>query len=437
MLTTYRRVLGMPGALVFSMSGLVARLPISMVSLGIVLLVSTRTGSYALAGSVSASFLVANAGFAVVQARLVDRLGQRRVLPWCVAAFAVGLGLAMAAVEEGLPAPWPHLCAALSGVGLPQIGACVRARWSHVLTDRRLLATAFAFEAVVDETVFMVGPTLVTLLATTVHPLAGLATAIVAAVAGTAVLVSQRRSEPPAAGPARHGSSRMPWRVMGPLTGCAVAMGVLFGGAEVATVAFCDEAGDKPLSGVLLAVFALGSLLAGAVTGAMTINASHATRFRWGLLCLGLLLLPLPFVGSFPVLAVVLLLAGFAISPTLIASTGWIEEVVPGDRLTEGMTIFTTGLAAGVAPGAAAVGVVVDAYGASASYWVVAGAGLVGAAVAFATQPLSSPATRRGPAPQPAPQPAAASRPVHEPAHEPVCRPAGPQEGTSPSGSPW
>jgi hypothetical protein len=53
--TTYRRVLGLPGALVFSMSGLVARLPISMVSLGIVLLVSTRTGSYSLAGSVSAA----------------------------------------------------------------------------------------------------------------------------------------------------------------------------------------------------------------------------------------------------------------------------------------------------------------------------------------------------------------------------------------------
>ena len=55
MLTTYRRVLALPGALGFSMSGLVARLPISMISLGIVLLVSTRTGSYSLAGTVSAS----------------------------------------------------------------------------------------------------------------------------------------------------------------------------------------------------------------------------------------------------------------------------------------------------------------------------------------------------------------------------------------------
>ena len=54
MLTPYRRVLAVPGALAFSLTGLVARLPISMVSLGIVILVSTRSGSYRLAGGVAA-----------------------------------------------------------------------------------------------------------------------------------------------------------------------------------------------------------------------------------------------------------------------------------------------------------------------------------------------------------------------------------------------
>ena len=121
MITTYRRVLSMPGALAFSMSGLVARLPISMVSLGIVLLVSTRTGSYSLAGAISASFLIANALFAVIQARLVDRLGQRRVLPWSTGIFSAGLTLTMVAVELDWHTPWAHLCAAASGAAMPQI----------------------------------------------------------------------------------------------------------------------------------------------------------------------------------------------------------------------------------------------------------------------------------------------------------------------------
>jgi MFS family permease len=384
MLTTYRRVLALPGALVFSLSGLVARLPISMVSLGIVLLVSTRTGSYSLAGTVSASYLVANALFAVLQARLIDRRGQGRVLPVCVAVFAVGLVALMTTVELDVRAPWPHLCAALSGAAMPQIGSSVRARWSHLVPDRRALHTAFSFEAVVDETVFILGPALVTVLATTVHPLAGLTTAVVAAVVGTAVLVGQRRTEPPPTGESRHhGREPMPWPVLGPLIACAFSMGALLGGAEVATVALSDELGAKPLSGLMLALWALGSLLSGVITGVLHVRASNATRFRWGMLALGLLMLPLPFVDGFVPLGLFLFLSGFAISPTLIASLAWIEEVVPAGRLTEGITLFTTGLAAGLAPGAALVGLVVDEAGASTSYWVTVVAGLVGAVLAF------------------------------------------------------
>ena len=388
---TYRRVLGLPGALVFSMSGLVARLPISMVSLGIVVLVSTRTGSYSLAGSVSAAYLVAGAVCAVLQARLIDRLGQSRVLPVAVAVFAAGLVAMMSAVETDRPAPWPHLFAAVAGAALPQVSSCVRARWAHLVSDKQDLHTAFAFEAVVDETVFIVGPALVTVLATTVHPLAGLGAAVLAALVGTAVLVSQRRTEPPASGATRnHPSDPMPWRMLGPLVACAFMMGALLGGAEVATVAFSDELGAKPLSGLMLALWALGSLLSGLVTGAVHLRASNASRFRWGMLALGLLMLPLPFVNGFVLLGVFLFLSGFAISPTLIASFAWIEESVPSGRLTEGITVFTTGLAAGLAPGAALVGLVVDTAGASASYGVTAVAGLLGAGLAFATGRFSA-----------------------------------------------
>ena len=58
------------------MTGLVARLPISMVGLGIVLLVSAATGSYGVAGAISAAYMIANASFAILQGRLLDRLGQ-------------------------------------------------------------------------------------------------------------------------------------------------------------------------------------------------------------------------------------------------------------------------------------------------------------------------------------------------------------------------
>lgn len=396
MLTTYRRVLAVPGAVRFSVSGLVARLPISMIALGIVLLVSTRTGSYALAGTVSAAFLISNAVSGVPQARLIDRLGQSRVLPAATGVFLLGLVGTMATVQLDRPTPWPHLCAAVAGLGMPQIGSCIRARWSAAVPDKSDLRIAFAIEAIVDETVFIVGPALVTALATLVHPLAGLSTAAVAAFVGTSALVAQRRTEPPIAEPGRRvNAGAMPWAMLGPLACSAVALGVLLGGAEVSTVAFSDEHGNTGLSGLMLAVWALGSLFAGVLTGAVQLTASNASRFRWAALALALLMTPLPFVHSFLLLAVNLFLAGFAVSPTLIAAMAWIEESVPPGRLTEGISLFSTGLSVGIAPGAALVGIVVDAAGASASFLVPVAAGLIGAAVAFATALVSS--ARRGP----------------------------------------
>ena len=391
LLAPYGRVLRLPGALAFTVSGLVARMPMSMVSLGIVLLVSHRTGSYALAGAVSASFLVANAVFAVPQARLIDRLGQRRVLAAAALVSGGGLLAMMGCVELDLSVPWPHLAAAVAGATLPQIGSSIRARWSHLVADKSALHTAYSFESVVDEGVFIVGPALVTALATIVHPMAGLTFAVVATVAGTVFLVSQKRTEPTVTGAAHHeGKPGMPWRVMAPLIVSAFAMGALLGGAEVATVAFSDEAGATAMAGPLLAIWAIGSLISGVLTGALSARTSNASRFRWGMLALGVLMLPLPFVDGFVVLAVCLFVSGFAISPTLIAAFAWVEQSVPSGRITEGITMFTTGLGAGLAPGAALAGLVVDEAGASASYWVVVTAGLSGAAVALLATPRSS-----------------------------------------------
>jgi len=381
---SYRRVLALPGAWVFSVSGLVARLPIAMVSLGIVLLVSNRTGSFGLAGAVAASFLVANAATGILLARLIDGLGQHRVLPGAVAVFAAGLVGMMAAVEAGQSPPWPHVFAAVAGTGLPPIGSSIRARWTHLVTDTQDLHTAFAFESVLDEVVFIVGPALVTILAATVHPLAGLSFAVVATVVGTAVLVTHTQSEPPTTS-AQGDDHRpqMPWRVLIPMGTCAVVMGALLGGTEVATTALAGELGAASLSGLMLGIWAAGSLVSAIIAGAVHPKAGNAARFRRGLLALGLSMLPLLVVDGFVSLGVLLFLSGFAISPTLIAAFAMLEEAVPRGRITEGITLFTTGLGAGLAPGAGLAGMVVDRGGASASFWVPVGAGIAGAAVAM------------------------------------------------------
>ena len=113
-LAPYRRIFTRPTAL-FSVTGLVARLPISMVGLGIVLLAEHETGSYAYAGSVSAVALVANAVFAILQGRLIDRLGQGRVLTVATTLWGIGLSGTMWALGDGWPDPAVYALAARAG----------------------------------------------------------------------------------------------------------------------------------------------------------------------------------------------------------------------------------------------------------------------------------------------------------------------------------
>ena len=386
MFTSYRRILARPGALRFSLTGLVARLPISMVGLGIVLLVSAATGRYGVAGAVSAAYMLANAGLAILQGRLLDRYGQRRVL----SAASLGFGTAVALLVVSVQADWPvattYVLAAAAGACLPQVGSSVRARWSYVLDRPADVQTAYALEAVLDEAVFILGPIAVTVLATAWHPVAGLAVAVVACVAGTLFFCSQRATEPPAHSRSSASGPRpaMPWRTVTPLAVVCAALGVLFGAAEVTTVAFADEQGHKAVSGALLALWALGSLTSGVITGAVHWRRGPSVRVRWGALAMACAMSPLYFVGSLPVMGATLFVAGFAIAPTMIAAMSLTEEVVPGGRLTEGMAIMQTGLVAGVAPGATLSGLVVDHQGASAAYLVSVAAGVVAALAGLA-----------------------------------------------------
>jgi MFS family permease len=384
MLTSYRRILGRPGTLRFSLAGLVARLPISMVGIGIVLLVSMRTGSYGIAGAVSAAYMLANAGFAIVQGRLLDRFGQGRVLVTASAGFAVALALLMTSVQAGWPIGASYVLAALGGSLLPQVGSSVRARWSHVLDEAAEVQTAYALEAVLDEAVFILGPILVTLLATSWHPLAGLVVAVTACLLGTLTFGAQRATAPPTHHRSATGGPRppMPWATVLPLAAVSAALGVLFGAAEVTTVAFAQEHGHRAASGGLLALWALGSLASGVISGAVHWRRGPALRVRVGSFAMAVAMAPLTLVGSVPMMGLALFVAGFAIAPTLIATMSLTEESVPRGRLTEGMAIMQTGLVAGVAPGATLSGLVVDHRGASAAYLVSVGAGLVAAVVA-------------------------------------------------------
>jgi predicted MFS family arabinose efflux permease len=387
MFTRYRTVLAYSGAWRFSLTALVARLPISISTLGIVLLVTGLGRSYGLAGALSASYTIANGLSSVVQGRLLDRLGQALVLPVVISVYAVGIVGLIVSLESGWPEAIAFVSAFVAGLAYPPIGSVVRARWSYVLRGRPAdVQTAYALESVMDEVIFVIGPTLATVLATQWHAWAGLGLALMTGVPGTLLLAAQRRTQP-VPQLAQHATGPrpdMPWAPVIVLAAVSFALGSMFAAAEVSTVAFSSEQHAKAYAGILLASWSAGSMVAGLITGTLRWRRSPTWRVRVGSLLLALVMVPMPFIGSMVTMGVTLFLAGFAIAPTLIALFSAIEQGVPAGRLTEGIAISHTGLAAGLAPGAALAGLVIDRHGASPSYLVALGSGALAALASLA-----------------------------------------------------
>ena len=130
-------------------------------------------------------------------------------------------------------------------------------------------------------------------------------------------------------------------------------------------------------------------------TGAVAWREGPTGRVRWGAAAMAAAMVPLYFIDHLVPMGLLLLLAGCAIAPTLIAALSLTEQTVPRGRLTEGMAIMHTGLVAGVAPGATLSGLVIDGHGASAAYLVALGAGVVAAVAAQALPRTTVPAVHR------------------------------------------
>src|SRR5262249_39273028 len=192
----YRAVLAAPGARSFVAAAFIGRLSLPMLTLGTVVLVHSRTGSYALAGAVTAAAAVAFAAAAPVAGRLSDRAGQARVLVVSLAVHLAGLAALVAAAVADAPR-WALLVAAVpAGAAFPQLPAMVRAPWARLLARHPALPTAYALESVLDEVVYIAGPVLVTTLAARLFPAAGLGGAAVLVTVGTLWFAALRRTEP-------------------------------------------------------------------------------------------------------------------------------------------------------------------------------------------------------------------------------------------------
>ncbi len=374
MFSAYSEIFRAPGTKGFAAAGFVARLPIAMAPIGIVTMMAQSGSGYWLAGAVAAAFTLTNAVAAPQISRLVDRYGQSRLLVPATTVAVIAFTLLMLATRFDWPV-WTLFASALAAAAMPSMPAMVRARWTEIFRDKPELNTAFAFESVADELVYIAGASLSVGLSVALFPEAGVLVSTLLLAIGMTAFVLQRATEPKVrVTEASTHRSAIFLRPVQLVTLTLVFVGSIFATAEVTTVALTRDFGQPGAASLVIGVYAIGSFVVGLILGALNLRFPLHRQLLVVLAVLLLTTLPLLLVGSVPALAAAIFLSGVAVSPTFITAFGLVERRVPPEVLTEGITWVMTGIGIGMALGAFVAGWVVDNFGAQNGFWVSAAA---------------------------------------------------------------
>ncbi|WP_171166067.1 MFS transporter [Streptomyces sp. I05A-00742] len=384
----YRALFSHPGAGGLALASLVGRLPNGMLGLAFVLTLVKATGSYGAGGAAAGCYTLTAAVLGPLWSRAVDRIGPRAVL------LVTGTGQALVlATVSVLAARTDNRVVligltAASGVLLPPLGAIMRALWSRMLADEPdAKAAAFAYESVVVDIVFIVGPSVVAGLAALAGPTSALFCAAVATAVGCVLVASSRH----VAEAHRNGGAGGHW--LGPLRSPAVLgllpVGFLVMGSisviEVSLVAFADDAGQRNASGALIAVLSVGGVLGGLYQGSRRQPGTHGQQLVVLLAALATGWALLAVFDNVWLLGCLLVVAGLALNPAITAQYSTMDDIAPQEALTESFGWLNALGSAGSSAGAAVAGVVVES-GAGGGFLLAAGCCGLGCAIALSFQ---------------------------------------------------
>ncbi|MGG0302571.1 MFS transporter [Bacillus albus] len=375
MFNSYREIFSAPGTKGFSLAGFIARMPISMMGIGIVTMLSQLRGDYWLAGAVAATFTLSSALLAPHISRMADQLGQSRILLPTTGISVFFTILLLLCTKYEAPY-WTLFLSALCAGCMPNMSAMVRARWTKLYRGSHKLHTAFSFESVVDEICFIIGPVLSVSLSVMFFPEAGPLLSSVFLTIGVCLFTMQKSTEPPVhPHDIRNNGTVFKIGSLRVLVFTLIAIGTIFGTIDVVSVAFAEQQGNTVAASFVLSVYAIGSCLAGLIFGTLKLRTPPYNQFLIAVTLSMITMLPLFFVNTITWLVVIVFFAGLSVAPTMIITMGLVEKIVPESKITEGMTWAITGLGIGVSLGSAIAGLVIDNFGARAGFSVAIIAG--------------------------------------------------------------
>jgi len=379
------KILAAAGAPALLGTSIVARLPLAMFSIALLVHAQQLTGSFAVAGVVSAAYAIGSAVSAPLLGGLVDRRGQTEVL--VAGATVTALALIAAGLEPRSAPPILLVAlAAAAGAASPPLDACVRTLLPQIAPDPERLRTLFAFESAVLEVTFVVGPPLALGIGAIWSTGVALVLSGLTLLAGTLAFATRRASRrwrPEDKTQRRRGGSlRSP--SIRTLVLIVAGAEVVFGATEVGVTASAHALGGTAAAGPLLGLWGAGSFAGGIIA---TKRGGGATTPRGVTLLLAALALThgalILTTGSVLALGAMITLAGATIAPTVASLYSLVDSAAPAGTHTEAFSWLLTASLLGASLGSAAAGVLAQQAGPTAVFAFVAAAGGVTVLVAL------------------------------------------------------
>lgn len=387
---TYLVLLRVSGVARLTASQLLARLPLGLLNLAVLLHAQLSYDSYAIAGAVVACVSLGEAVGTPVTSRLTVGYGVRGPL-----LSAAGLNATLLMVLAFAPlGPRPGCVVGfVIGATVPPLMPVVRAMYRNLVPNNSLRAM-FALDTTAQELIWVAGPVAATALAAAVSTVAPLVACAVLTLVGTvafcfnpevqrAVTTKQR---------ARFGKIAGKRVVMVALL-TSLLMVANFGTVQVAVIVFYGE--DEMTAGVGVGVACVGSLFGGLVFG------HRETRFVGLLAAIAILVAGTVLAGiveSTASVMVALFLSGTGFAPALSWLYHMVSVGVDDASATEAFAWLHTGALVGLALGTAIGGLMADLAGSNGAYLAGTILGVVALGVPLSASLVAPlPGLRRGP----------------------------------------
>lgn len=336
-----------------------------MLSLAFLIHIERVHHSYAAAGLVLAATSIGQGIAGPLTSRWMGVWGMRTVLTLTMIVCATAIStIALIA----MPVPLIMVVGFVAGLSMPPVQPAVRTIYPKMVNSTQL-TPLFSLDASAQEIIWVVGPVITTFIATQVSTVLAIMLAVVFLVGGGIWFIST-----PEVGRVRIPRSKRKLGVVlsRPAVLLATVTGFLLIGAcaaiEAGVVATFGD--DGPESGIILSVFAIGSLMGGLALGHVQIGPWAMAR-RLFAVFVGMALAALSL--NFWWLAVTLLVAGIGIAPALAVMFAIVSSSVKFSETAEAYGWVGTGQLIGAAFGSAAAGFMIDAFHAPGAFWIAGG----------------------------------------------------------------